>query len=99
MRLFKIAAVIALMAGSIGLSTTADAQRYDGRHRVERSDHHRDYRRDRDRRDDRRYRNIRRDDRRYGRTSRHEVRRYNSYRKARHCRMEWRHKRRIRVCR
>ncbi len=89
MRLLKISAAIALMAGSFGLTSAADAQRYDGRHRMERSEHRGDYRRDR----------VRRDDRRYHRPSRHEARRRNAWRSARHCRMEWRHHRRIRVCR
>lgn len=83
MRLLKLSAAIALMAGSFGLTATAEAQHYDRHHRVERSDH-RDYRRD---------------DRRYHRPNRHEVRRHRSWRNARHCRMEWRHHRRVRVCR
>lgn len=89
MRLLKISAAIALMAGSFGLTSAANAQHHDGRHRVERVEHRADYRRDR----------VRRDDRRYHRPGRYDARRRHAYRNARHCRTEWRHHRRIRVCR
>jgi hypothetical protein len=87
MRILKFSAALALIAGSLGLATGAQAQHYDhGRDRMVRVDDRGDHAR----RDDRRYR---RDDRRY---SRHDRR---GYRSARHCRTEWRHHRRIRVCR
>lgn len=87
MGILKFAAAIALMAGSIGLSTGASAQRHDDRRgRVERVEHRGDVRRD----------HVRRDDRRYQRPHRRDVRR-RAY--GRNCKMVWRNQRRIRVCR
>jgi hypothetical protein len=100
MRILKISAALALMAGSLGLTATADAHPYDGRHdRVERVAHRDDYRRDHRRYDRPRYDRRRYEDRRRNQWRRHEARRHHAYRNPRRCWTEWRHHRRIRVCR
>lgn len=92
MRFLKFAAAIAMMAGSIGLTTSAEAQ-HDRRDHIERRGDVRHGDRRYDRGHDRRY------DRHYNRSRRYDARRRDGYRNARHCRTEWRHHRRIRVCR
>ena len=111
----KISVAVALMAGSLGLTTAASAQHND--HRRDRIETSADYRRDvlgipgggRD--GDRRYdRSDRRGDNRgYNRSDRRNVRGYNrsdrrdwrrdGYRNARSCKTVWRNHRRVRVCR
>ena len=115
MRIFKLSVAIALMAGSLGLTTAASAQHND--HRRDRIETSADYRRDvlgipgggRD--GDRRYNNSGRrgDDRGYNRSDRRNDRGYNrsdrrdwrrdGYRNSRSCKTVWRHHRRVRVCR
>jgi hypothetical protein len=101
MGLFKLAAAVALMVGSLGLSSTASAQRHDDRReRIEHSDRRGDVRRPVVRRDDRRgdmrRHNARRDDRRYSNN-----RRYAGARdvRGRHCTTVWRNNRHVQTCR
>ncbi len=110
MRLFKLAAAIGLMAGSLGLTTAAQAQHH-GPRIENRADYNRHVlgigapgdRRDRDwNRSDRRGRDWNRSDRRsdrgYERSHRRDWRR-DGYRGSRDCRTVWRNDRRVRVCR
>jgi len=107
---FKLAAAIGLMAGSLGLTTAAQAQHH-GPRIENRADYNRHVlgigapgdRRDRDwNRSDRRGRDWNRSDRRsdrgYERSHRRDWRR-DGYRGSRDCRTVWRNDRRVRVCR
>ncbi|MEC3950708.1 hypothetical protein [Sphingobium sp. HWE2-09] len=103
MGLFKLAAAVALMVGSLGLSSTASAQRHDDhRGRIEHSDRRGDARRPvirrDDRRDGRRYSNNRRynNDRRYSNNRRYAGRRDV---RGRHCTTVWRNNRHVQTCR
>lgn len=87
MKMLKFAAAVALMAGSLGIASTASAQRHDDRRgRIEQMDRRGDVRRG----------HVRRGDRRYQRPHHRDVRR-RSY--GRNCKMIWRNHRRVRVCR
>jgi hypothetical protein len=112
MRIFKLSMALALLAGGLGLTTTASAQRDD--HRRDRIETSADYRRDvlgipgggdrqldrSDRRgNDRGYnRSNRRNDRATNRSDRRDWRR-DGYRNSNSCKTVWRNQRRVRVCR
>ena len=113
MRIFKISVAIAMIAGSLGLTTAASAQNHDNGVRIQNAEDYRrhvlgdpsagrdrDRRYDRsDRRNDRGYnRSDRRNDRAYNRSGRRDWRR-DGYRNSRSCKTVWRNQRRVRVCR
>jgi hypothetical protein len=90
MRILKLSVALAMVASSFGLASAASAQHHDDhRPRIVGVGRYADVRHG----DARRGHDARRDDRRYHRPPRRVVHR------ARHCRMEWRHHRRVRVCR
>jgi len=97
MRILNIAAAIGLMAGSLGLTTAASAQH----HRDVRIENRADYNRHVLGRGDGSDIGRRYDNRRYDRHDRRDRRdwRRDGYRSSRNCHTEWRHHRRIRVCR
>jgi hypothetical protein len=95
--MLKISAAVALMAGSLGLTGAAYAQRHDNgrdndRVRVVHVEHRYEGNRDGDRYE----RSHNREGDRYERSHRRDWR--NNHRRPR-CRTEWRHHHRVRVCR
>ncbi|MBA3898252.1 MAG: hypothetical protein H0X36_14205 [Sphingomonadaceae bacterium] len=94
MRIPHLLAAGLLFAG-LGVTTTASAQSNDGRDGYSQRDDRGDYRRD----DQRDYRGDRRDDRRDWRDHRDNGWHNGWNRNHRRCWVEWRHHRRVRVCR
>jgi Ni/Co efflux regulator RcnB len=88
MKIAHILAAASLIAG-IGVSTTATAQDYRGDRHDQRFDDRRGPHRD--------FRGDRRDDRRYGGDRYHG--RNAGYNRGRRCRTEFRHHRRVQICR